>query len=231
MNEEEQKAFGSRHALVTADSPQDRRDYNCHGFSMGIRDVLTTSDGPEFMKGKAYKGPYQEPPDTDEEVVALFYKPNTLECWHTAKRLRGPSLPPDLYESKLGKWDGGPHPLAGKRIVHRLHAVRQHYGKVHSFWVRDSSKPHRSSNPQLISDSAKLLSKRPDLVALLPPISESEIPANRFYREEEVVMFYRPGDPKSCPGKVISLGPFSQPARIRCLKSSSELVAGEFTLK
>src|SRR5262249_28292524 len=110
------------------------------------------------------------------------------------------------------------------------HAVRQHYGKVHSFWVRDSSKLHPSTHQQPISDSAKLLSKRPDLVALLPPISESEIPAKKLYRLDELVMFSRPGDPKRYPGRVISLGPYGQPARIRCQTSSSELAAGEFTL-
>jgi hypothetical protein len=141
--------------IVTADDPSDRRDYNCHGFSVGVRARLTTNDGPTFMKDMAYtQREFGELQDNDD-VVALFDNPNTNERWHTAKRLRG-RRPPRVYESKCG-WEitseglpkGGlvsqllpslKDPPDGLRIVHPLEAISDLYGVLHSFWVRDSTR-------------------------------------------------------------------------------------------
>lgn len=142
--------------IVTVDDPEDRRGYNCHGFSVGVRWVLTIDEGHTFFDGMAYSQRRRDQLRDSDEVVALFAKADSLEKWHTARRLRGRWLPSDLYESKCG-WevstgdllvDGHPlstlvgatdQPPAGLRIAHPLRAIEQLYGELDSYWVRDPS--------------------------------------------------------------------------------------------
>ncbi len=188
IDEKERAAWGVDGGIVTADSPADRSDYNCHGFAVGVRAVLIPPiDGPTFMESMGYnehKGPHSALLDMGG-VVALFYKEGS-DPWHTAKRLRGESLPPDLYESKFGFWPEGARPLPGPpvgfRIVHRLGAIRQRYGDAVSYWVRDCSqdgdskrrtaleRDHnlREGDYDTVEDSAEILSSRMDLLRLLP---------------------------------------------------------------
>lgn len=139
--------------IVTADDPEDRQGYNCHGFAIGVREVLTTDDGPTLLESMAYSRRRRDELRDSDEVVALFYKSNVSDAWHTAKRLRCRSLPATMYESKCGS-EMPPERLArarevfrpkesdprpGLRIAHPLEAVQPIYGDVHSFWVRDTS--------------------------------------------------------------------------------------------
>lgn len=175
--------------ILTQESDAHRRNYNCHGFSTGVGKILILKkDGPTFLVSMGYEKTACDVILDTHEVVALFEKPCDAACWHTAKRLSGEALPLDLYESKFAFMvDSEPLPV-GLRIAHRLHAIQQCYGKVHSLWVRDASpvgdkKRFATLEAQEVvdvfpgpdgdvEDSAKCLNDRPDLLLVLPPPRE-----------------------------------------------------------
>lgn len=167
MDESESKHYKFGSGIVTVDDAVERGAYNCHGFCLGVRDVIVIpnhdDDVPVFMANWGYvKKEHRELRDSDE-VVALFDKGRYApERWHTAKRLHS-GQPTELYESKFGvdRSMDCPDPLedlededpellttiqrcgsdakAGLRIVHELDDIRPLYGVVHSYWVRQSS--------------------------------------------------------------------------------------------
>lgn len=146
-----QKEFTNRYpisgGIVTEDRADHRSFYNCNGFSFGICHPINIGhgpdDGPMLMRRMGYLQTLYEDLMEDDDVVALYDK-GSGDRWHTAKRVRGPLVPPDWYESKCGtdvpvelQQVGLPaDPLGGLRIAHHLLAIQSMYGTVHSYWKR-----------------------------------------------------------------------------------------------
>lgn len=150
LTSDECKMFSIKSGIITADDLGSRREYNCFGSAVGVRAYLPVYDGPSFMRAMVYCPRQREKLQHSDDVVALWSKLGFIDgrmqdSWHAAKRLRGSSLPKDLYESKFGMvrgsepadWDPG---LTGMRIVHPIDGIQAHYGKLQdTFWVRDTS--------------------------------------------------------------------------------------------